>query len=58
VVSARNPQGVLDWAAQDVGVKWRALDVSDGAQVQATARALLAEGPLDMVVYAAGYYRA
>jgi NAD(P)-dependent dehydrogenase (short-subunit alcohol dehydrogenase family) len=58
VVSARNPQGVLDWAAKDAGVKWRALDVSDASQVQATARALLAEGPLDMVVYAAGTYRA
>lgn len=58
VVSARNAQGVQDWAAQDAGVKWLALDVSDGAQVQAAARALLAEGPLDMVVYAAGYYRA
>jgi NAD(P)-dependent dehydrogenase (short-subunit alcohol dehydrogenase family) len=58
VVSARNPQGVLAWAAQDAGVQWRALDVSDPAAVQATARALLAEGPLDMVVYAAGYYRA
>lgn len=58
VVSARNPQGVQDWAAQDEGVQWRALDVSDASQVQATARALLAQGPLDMVVYAAGYYRA
>ena len=58
VVSARNPQGVQDWAAQDAGVQWRALDVGDTAQVQATSRALLAEGPLDMVVYAAGYYRA
>ena len=58
IVSARNPQGVQDWAAQDAGVQWRALDVSDGPQVQATARTLLAEGPLDMVVYAAGYYRA
>ena len=58
VVSARNPQGVQDWAAQDAGVHWRALDVSDPSQVQATARALLAEGPLDLVVYAAGYYRA
>ncbi len=58
VVSARNAQSVQDWAAQDAGVKWLALDVSDGAQVQSAARALLAEGPLDMVVYAAGYYRA
>jgi len=58
IVSARNPQGVLDWAAQDAHVQWRALDVSDPEQVQATAKALQAEGPLDMVVYAAGYYRA
>ncbi len=58
VVSARKPQAVLDWAAQDLGVQWRALDVCDPAQVQATAHALLAEGPLDMVVYAAGYYQA
>ncbi len=54
VVSARNPQGVLDWAEQDAGVQWRALDVSDGLQVQATARALMAEGPLDMVVLCGG----
>ena len=58
VVSARNPQGVQDWAAKDAGVQWRALDVSDASQVQATAQALLAEGALDLVVYAAGYYRA
>lgn len=58
VISARNPQGVQDWAAQDAGVQWRALDVGDHAGVQATARAILAEGPLDLVVYAAGYYRA
>lgn len=58
VVSARNPQGVKEWAQQDAGVQWRALDVGDHEAVQATASALLAEGPLDMVVYAAGYYRA
>jgi NAD(P)-dependent dehydrogenase (short-subunit alcohol dehydrogenase family) len=58
VVSARKPQAVLDWAAQDSCVQWRALDVCDPAQVQATAHALLTEGPLDMVVYAAGYYQA
>ena len=39
-------------------MQWRALDVCDGPQVQATAQALLAEGPLDMVVYAAGCYQA
>ncbi len=58
IVSARNAQGVEAWAAQDAGVQWRALDAGDDEAVQATARALLAEGPLDMVVYAAGYYKA
>jgi NAD(P)-dependent dehydrogenase (short-subunit alcohol dehydrogenase family) len=58
VVSARKPQGVQDWAAQDPGVHWCALDVTDPVQVQTTADAIEAEGPLDLVVYAAGYYRA
>ena len=58
VISARNPQGVQEWAAQDPGVQWQALDVAERGQVQATARAILAEGPLDLVVYAAGFYRA
>ncbi len=58
VVSARNAQGVQDWAAQDAGVQWHALDVGEPLQVQATARAILAQGPLDLVVYAAGYYQA
>lgn len=58
VISARKPQGVQDWASQDAGVQWRALDVREPDQVQATARVILAEGPLDLVVYAAGYYRA
>jgi len=57
-VSARNAQGVQDWAAQDAGVQWHALDVGEPLQVQATARAILAQGPLDLVVYAAGYYQA
>ena len=58
VVSARNAQGVQDWAAQDAGVQWHALDVGEPLHVQATARAILAQGPLDLVVYAAGYYQA
>ena len=58
VVSARTPQGVENWAAQDPLVQWRPLDVAVNADVQATARAILSEGPLDLVVYAAGYYRA
>ncbi len=51
-------QALRSAGAQVVVSARNPLDVSDGAQVQATARALQAEGPLDMVVYAAGYYRA
>lgn len=58
VVSARRAHGVQDWAAQDAGVQWCPLDATDADQVQTTARALLAQGPLDMVVYCAGHYRA
>lgn len=58
VVSARKAQGVQDWAAQDAGVQWHALDVGEPLQVQAAARAILAQGPLDLLVYAAGYYQA
>jgi len=58
MVSARKPQGVQAWAAQDAGVQWWPLDVAQPDQVKATAVALLAQGPLDLVVYAAGYYRA
>lgn len=33
------------------------LDVTDAAAVSATAREILAQGPLDLVVYCAGHYR-
>ena len=33
------------------------LDVTDAAAVAATARAILAQGPLDLVLYCAGHYR-
>ena len=33
------------------------LDVTDAAAVTRTAREILAQGPLDMVVYCAGHYR-
>ena len=33
------------------------LDVTDASAVAATARAMLAQGPLDLVVYCAGHYR-
>ena len=58
IISARKPQGILDWAAQDAGVHWQPLDVTVPADVQATVQRILAQGPLDMVVYAAGHYKA
>jgi len=58
IVSARQPQQVQAWAAQDAGVQWMALDVTRADDVQAVAQAILAGGPLDLVVYCAGHYKA
>lgn len=58
IVSARQPQQVQAWAAQDAGVQWCALDVTRASDVQTVARGILASGPLDMVVYCAGHYKA
>ncbi|MBD8050197.1 SDR family NAD(P)-dependent oxidoreductase [Limnohabitans sp. JUR4] len=57
-VSARHPQQVQAWATQDAGVRWLPLDVTRVVDVQAAAREVLASGPLDLVVYCAGYYKA
>ena len=58
LISARQAQLVQTWAAQDAGVQWWPLDVTRAQDVQATAEAILASGPLDMVVYCAGHYKA
>ena len=58
VISARHAQSVQAWAAQDPGVQWCPLDVTHGPEVQAVAKAIVAGGPLHMVVYCAGYYKA
>jgi NAD(P)-dependent dehydrogenase (short-subunit alcohol dehydrogenase family) len=58
IVSARQPQQVQAWAAQDAGVQWFALDVTQADDVQAVAHSILAGGPLDLVVYCAGHYKA
>ena len=57
-VSARHPQQVQAWATQDAGVRWVPLDVTRALDVQAAAREVLARGPLDLVVYCAGCYKA
>ena len=60
LVSARGAEALQAFAARHGGAHpaqaWP-LDVSDPAAVAATARAILAEGPLDLVVYCAGHYR-
>lgn len=58
VISARHAQMVQAWAVQDPGVQWFPLDVTRAGDVQAVAREILASGPLDLVVYCAGYYKA
>lgn len=57
VVSARNAQ-TLDTLAQDhPGCQSAPLDATDQRAVARVARALLAQGPLDLVCYCAGYYQ-
>ena len=58
IISARQGQLVQSWAAQDVGVQWCPLDVTCAQDVQTVAEGIVSGGPLDMVVYCAGYYKA
>ena len=56
VVSARNAQALQAFAAQHPRCRALALDATDSTAVQQAATALLAQGPLDCVVYCAGHY--
>ena len=56
-VSARGAQALCAFAAEHPGAVALPLDVCDRAAVSAAAGAVLAHGPLDLVVYCAGYYR-
>ena len=66
VVLARTEQTLLDFAASQVGQSAAtgttivpvALDVTDAASVAKAARTVLAQGPVDVVLYCAGHYRA
>lgn len=58
IVSARNRDALQSFADQRPGCMALPLDVSDAEAVQAAAQALLATGPLDLVCYCAGHYRA
>ncbi len=57
-VSARQPAALQALVAAQPGVQAWPLDVTDEAAVRATARELQAQGPLDLMVYCAGHYRA
>ena len=57
-VSARNAAALDDFVAQHPGAQALALDSTDAAAVQAAVQQITAQGPLDRVLYCAGYYRA
>ena len=56
IVSARNEASLREFAEQHPGALTFAMDVSDPQAVSRTAREILAVGPLDTVLYCAGYY--
>ena len=58
IVSARDQTALDGFVSQHPGAQARALDVTDAPAVKAAADALFAQGPLDVVVYCAGHYRA
>ena len=58
VVSARKLQALEDFVTQHAGSVALALDATDGDAIAAATQSLLAQGPLDCVVYCAGHYQA
>jgi NAD(P)-dependent dehydrogenase (short-subunit alcohol dehydrogenase family) len=58
VVSARSPDALARFAAAHPRARALAFDVTDAAQVDSAARAVLSDGGLDLAVYCAGHYRA
>jgi NADP-dependent 3-hydroxy acid dehydrogenase YdfG len=58
VVSARQKDLLDRFVLQHAGSQSLSLDVTDATAVQLAAQSLLAQGPLDCVVYCAGHYRA
>lgn len=57
VVSARNGTALQAFAQAHPGCQALALDATDAPAVQHAASTLLAQGPLDCVVYCAGHYQ-
>ena len=57
-VSARNADALQAFTASHPGATAIPLDVTDRQAVDEAARTVLASGPLDMMLYCAGYYKA
>ena len=57
IVSARSQQALEAFQAEHPGASVLAMDASDAASVEAAAQTVLAAGPLDLVLYCAGYYK-
>ena len=56
-VSALNAAALQTFTAAHPGSTALPLDVRDGAAIQTAAHSVLAAGPLDLVMYSAGYYK-
>ena len=56
-VSARNAAALTRFTAAHPGAVALPLDVTDAAAVQVAAQTVLAAGPLDLMMYCAGYYK-
>lgn len=57
IVSARSQEALDTFAAEHPGATVLTMDAADAASVEAAAQAVLAAGPLDLVLYCAGYYK-
>jgi len=57
IVSARNADALAAFVAQHPGAFALALDITDAQAVLAAAATVLAQGPLDGMVFCAGHYR-
>ena len=56
-VSARNAASLNAFVATHAGARALPLDITDSAAVQTAAKAVLAAGPVDLVMYCAGHYK-
>jgi NAD(P)-dependent dehydrogenase (short-subunit alcohol dehydrogenase family) len=56
-LSARNAQALAAFTATHPGAQALPLDVTDHAALQAAASTIAASGPLDLVLYCAGFYK-